>query len=124
MDSQENLNEIMIFFFTLQLSNKIYHLSTTLFARHKASDKFDDEFQTNIDKFTEVYIGRYNVKPQITKLNFDPKILTDDGIVRLFKDSRTYLENLERFVIDTDLLNIRDEMLAGINRTLYLFNLK
>jgi len=124
MTPQDTINEIMKFFFTLQLLNKMYHLSTTSFARHKASDEFDDDIQKHIDRFAEVYIGKYNVKPIITKLNFDPLFLSDDGIVRLFKESRIYLENLDRLVIETELLNIRDEILADINKSLYLFNLK
>lgn len=68
MISQETLNKIMKFFFTLQILNKMYHLSTTSFARHKASDEFDESFQKHIDRFAEVYIGKYNVKPVIIKL--------------------------------------------------------
>ena len=121
---QETLNNIMKFFFTLQILNKMYHLSTTSFARHKASDAFDDDVQKHIDRFAEVYIGKYNVKPSISRMNFDLQYLSDDGIVRLFTESRIYLENLDRLVVETELLNIRDELLADINKTLYLFNLK
>ena len=124
MNTQETFNEIMKFFFTLQLLNKMYHLTTTSFARHKATDAFDDDIQKHIDKFAEVYIGRYNVKINITKLNFNPEFLSDDGIERLFINSVTYLENLDRFVSNTELLNIRDELLADVNKTLYLFRLK
>jgi len=121
---QETLNEIMKLFFTLQILNKMYHLSTTSFARHKASDAFDDDIQKHIDRFAEVYIGKYNVKPIISKLNFNSEFLSDDGIEMLFKQCREYLQNLERLITDTELLNIRDEILADINKTLYLFNLK
>ena len=124
MTPQDTLNEIMKFFFTLQLLNKMYHLSTTSFARHKASDVFDDDLQKHIDRFAEVYIGKYNVKPSITRITFDLEFLSDDGIVRLFTESRIYLENLDRLVIETELLNIRDEILSDINKSLYLFNLK
>jgi len=124
MSSQETLNEIMKFFFSLQFINKMYHLNTTSYARHKASDQFDDELQKNIDKFAEVYIGRYNVKPTIRKLNFDLDFITEEGIVTLFKQCRSYLQNMERHVTDTDLLTIRDEIIININQTLYLFNLK
>jgi len=124
MISQQIINKIMKFFFTLQILNKMYHLSTTSFARHKASDEFDESFQKHIDRFAEVYIGKYNVKPVINKLNFDQDFLTEDGIVLLFTQSRTYLQNLDKLITDTELLNIRDEILGDINQTLYLFNLK
>jgi hypothetical protein len=124
MNTQETFDEIMKFFFTMQILNKMYHLTTTSFARHKASDAFDDDIQKHIDKFAEVYIGRYNVKINITKLNLNPEFISEIGIERLFKDSRDYLENLDRLVNNTELLNIRDEMLANINKTLYLFRLQ
>ena len=124
MTPQETINKIMRFFFTIQLLNKMYHLSTTSFARHKASDEFDENFQKHIDKFAEIYIGKYNVKPIVNKLNFDHDFLSDDGIVLLFTQSRGYLEILDKLITDTELLNIRDEILADINKTLYLFNLK
>ena len=123
MSSQETLNEIMKFFFSFQILNKMYHLSTPSYSRHKASDKFDKKFQNNIDKFAEVYIGRYNVKPTIKNLNFDLEFISEDGIVLLYKQSRVYLQNMERHLTDTDLLTIRDEILININQTLYLFNL-
>lgn len=43
MNPQEILNEILKFFFSLQFLNKMYHLSTTSYARHKASDQFDTD---------------------------------------------------------------------------------
>ncbi len=124
MNTQETFDEIMRFFFTLQILNKMYHLSTKSFARHKASDSFDDDLQKHIDKFAEVYIGRYDVKLNITSLNFNPDYLSDDGIDQYFKKSRVYLENLDRLVINSDLLSIRDDILVNINQTLYLFRLK
>jgi len=124
MTPQENLNEIMKFLFTIQIINKLYHLNTTSFARHKASDAFDDSIQTHIDRFAETYIGRYNVKPVVNSIKIDQDFTTDDGIVRLYIQVKTYLENLNRFFVDPDLLAIRDDLLADVNKSLYLFQLK
>lgn len=124
MSTQDNLNNIMKFFFTLQMLNKIYHLTTTSFARHKATDAFDDSLQSNIDKFAEVYIGKHQVKPVINSIKLEQHYLTDDGIQLFFNQSKTYLESFEKMFNDSELLNIRDEILADINKTLYLFKLK
>lgn len=124
MTPQENLNEIMKFLFTIQIINKLYHLNTTSFARHKASDAFDDSLQAHIDRFAETYIGRYNVKPVVTSIKIDQDFITDDGIVRLYIQVKTYLENLNRFFVDPDLLTIRDDLLVDVNKSLYLFQLK
>ena len=124
MSEQETLDEIVGMCFTLQLLNKLYHWNTTSFARHKATDEFDSTLQSILDKFVEVYIGRYSVKPVVKKLRLDETNLTDDGIVRLFIAVREYLKTFDKKFTDTDLLNLRDELLANVNQTLYLFNLK
>ncbi len=124
MSEQETLNEIVSMCFTLQLLNKLYHWNTTSFARHKATDDFNSSLQSILDKFVEVYIGRYTVKPVVKKLRLDESNLSDEGIVRLFIAVREYLKTFEKKFTDTDLLNLRDELLANVNQTLYLFNLK
>lgn len=124
MSAQENLNEVMRFLFSVQLINKMYHLNTTSFARHKASDAFDDSLQSHIDRFAETYIGRYNVKPVVNSVKIDQEFISDDGIVRLYAQVKTYLENINRMFVDPDLLAIRDDLLADVNKTLYLFRLK
>jgi hypothetical protein len=51
---------------------------------------------------------------------------TEKSIVAFFEDAREWLTNdLPKMIKDrdTDLLNIRDEILAEINQTLYLFTL-
>ena len=124
MSEQETLDEIVGMCFTLQLLNKLYHWNTTSFARHKATDEFDSTLQSILDKFVEVYVGRYSVKPAVKKLKLDESNLSDEGIVKLFIAVREYLKTFDKKFTDTDLLNLRDELLANVNQTLYLFNLK
>jgi hypothetical protein len=123
MPSQEDFNEMIQFFFTLQLLNKLYHWNTTSFARHKATDGFSSELSDLVDKFVEVLIGRYKIKPQVYKVNLNSEYLSDTGIVNLFEQTRKYLESMSVKISNTDLLNIRDEMLAEVNKMLYLFTL-
>ena len=124
MLQQDSLNEIVKFFFTLQLLNKLYHWNTSSFARHKATDNFNDKLQDKIDKFVEVIIGKYKIKPVINSIKLDPSLLTDSGIEILFNQAKQYLESLNKIISDSEILNIRDEILADINVTLYLFGLK
>lgn len=123
MPSQEDINEMVQFFFTLQLLNKLYHWNTTSFARHKATDGFGGDLLSLVDKFVEVFMGRYKLKPSVSKVNLKPDYLTDIGIVTLFEQTKRYLENMSSRIPDSDLLNIRDEMLAEVNKMLYLFTL-
>lgn len=124
MDSQKNINEIVKFFFTLQLLVKQYHWNTTSFSRHKATDQLLENLGDSIDKFVEVFMGRYNTKPLVTSLKLDASFISDIEIVNLLQQARTYLEGLNSMIDGSELLNIRDEMLAEINQTLYLFQLK
>jgi len=124
MSMQENFNQTMKFFFTIQNTNKLYHLNTTSFARHKATDVFDESLQSHIDKFAETFIGRYKLKPVINHIKINPYFLSDTGIEELFIQIRDYLQNFNKMYTDPDLLNIRDDLLVDVNKTIYLFQLK
>jgi hypothetical protein len=123
MSIQEDFDEMIQFFLTLQLLNKLYHWNTTSFARHKATDGFGSNLLDLIDKFVEVFIGKYKIKPQVNKINLNSDYLTDTGIIKLFDQTRKYLENMTNKIPYSDLLNIRDELLAEVNKMLYLFTL-
>ena len=123
MSSQNNINELVKFFFTLQLNIKIYHWNTTSYSRHKATDQFNEKLLDLVDKFVEVYIGRYKVKLDISNIKIEASFLSDEGSEKLLLKSKEYLEGMENILKDTDLLNIRDELLGEINQTLYLYRL-
>jgi hypothetical protein len=63
MNSQEYINYLTKYFFTLKIVNKLYHWNTTSYPRHIASDRFDNVLKSLVDKFMEVFIGRYQTKP-------------------------------------------------------------
>ena len=122
--TQAYLNEIVKFFFTLQMLNKLYHWNTTSYATHKATDEFNSSLSSIVDKFVEVIIGRYNIKPLVDNIVIEPANLTELGFIEMLKRARTYLENFNTIITDSELLNIRDELLASINQTIYLLRLK
>jgi len=104
--------------------NKLYHWNTTSYSRHKATDRFNKNLLELIDKFVEVFIGTYDMKPMFNEIQINKDYLTDKGIVMLFIFTRKYLNTFDQYIQSTDLLNIRDELLGEVNQTLYLFNLK
>jgi hypothetical protein len=124
MSTQNTIDEIVKFFFTLQLNMKMYHWITNSYPRHKASDEFGGKLGELMDKFVEVYVGRYNVKPVVSTIKVDPAFLTENGSEDLLIKSKKYLEELGNVIKSSDLLNIRDELLSEINQTLYLYQLK
>lgn len=116
------------FFFAMRDQIKLYHWQTRIYSRHKATDEVLDKLDANIDKFVEVYIGKYG-RPNLTGENASTivKNLSEKQIVSFVKRC---IEELLGEVVkgltpekDTDLFNIRDEMLADLNQLLYLFTL-
>jgi DNA-binding ferritin-like protein len=113
-------------FFHMTLTIKLYHWQTKVYARHKASDDLFNELQTLIDTFVEVYIGKYKRPEYNEKISITFQEVSDDDIIKtlnkyvsfLIKDLPQQLQTQ-----DTELLNIRDEMLQLFNKTLYLFTL-
>jgi hypothetical protein len=124
MDPQSNINKLVNFFFTLELNLKIYHWNTTSYPRHKASDDLGGKILELVDKFVEIFIGRYKVKPDIERVKIESAFTTDNGSEELLNKSIRFLEEMNIYIKDSDLLNIRDEMLGEINKTLYLYRLK
>jgi hypothetical protein len=117
------------FFLHLRDQIKLYHWQTRVYARHIATDKVLETLDKSIDSFVEVYIGKYG-RPRLTgKLaTITVHNITEAGAVKLVNAAIKYLQGpLTKSLkagADTDLLNIRDEMIADLNQLLYLFTLK
>jgi hypothetical protein len=114
-------------FFHMTNTIKLYHWQTTNYARHKATDSLHSQLLELIDTFIEVYIGRYQRPKYNATIKINVEELTDDSAITIINEYITYLNSdLPKYLksSDTDLLNIRDEMLQNLNQTLYLFTLK
>jgi hypothetical protein len=119
--------EIVCLMMTLRDQVKIYHWQTMSFPRHKATDDLVGKLDENIDKFTEVYMGKYG-RPKFGGRTSSIKIRNfhDKEAPALLKSAIDWLSHkLPKHLKsgDTDLLNIRDEIIADLNQTLYLFTL-
>ena len=105
---------------------KLYHWKTHSFPEHKSTDELYSQLNEHIDKFVEVLLGKdaSRIKKWESKMNI---IQADNS--KQFKDRiyeyREFLIDLNRFFDakrDSDLLNIRDEILGDINQFLYLMS--
>jgi DNA-binding ferritin-like protein len=105
---------------------KLYHWKTRSFPEHKSTDELYSQLNEHIDKFVEVLLGKdaSRIKKWESKMNI---IQADNS--KQFKDRiyeyREFLIDLNRFFDakrDSDLLNIRDEILGDINQFLYLMS--
>lgn len=116
-------------FFHMTTTIKLYHWQTYSYPRHKATCDLLATILPLIDTFVETYMGRYQ-RPSFEsgfKMNIQELKDNDDSAPSLIKDYIFYLQNdLPKYVEsnDTDLLNIRDEIVSNLNKTLYLFTLQ
>lgn len=117
--------EIVNLMLTLRNQVKLYHWETKNFARHKATDDLVDKLDASIDKFVEVYIGKYG-RPTLNSRTGSIRIrnFNDQEAPVLLKQAINWMTTKLPSLLkpsDTDLLNIRDEIIADLNQTLYLF---
>jgi DNA-binding ferritin-like protein len=125
--SKNYLYKIIPKFYSFRQQLHIYHLQTDNYARHKATDELLEALTNFIDEFVETYSGKYgkvNFKEEmtITLSNLDDQDAVDylDIMIEYFIEKLpTYLNSK----YDSDLLNLRDEIVATTNKTKYLFTL-
>lgn len=115
-----------MFFLKVQNQLQILHWQTTSYAKHMAYGGIYDSMSDLADKFVEVFQGKYGriavEGGQIQVQNITDESLNNfvaECISTLTKDVPSVLQDG-----DTDLVNIRDEMLAEFNKLRYLLTLK
>ena len=118
----------MRFFLTLRNAVKVYHWQTLSYPRHKASDALISKLDELTDSFVEVYIGRYGHEKKGSKHEIQILLpnISENKVEAYLRDAREWLsEKLPEMLTksDTELLNIRDEIIGEINQCLYLFKL-
>lgn len=119
-------SETVLLMLTLRNQIKLYHWQTMSFARHKGTDELVEKLDGNIDKFVEVYMGKRG-RPKVGH-NASLKIRDyhDKEAPKLLQEAIAWLSHdLPKLLKkgDTDLLNIRDEIVGDLNQALYLFTL-
>lgn len=116
------------FFLHLRDQIKVYHWHTRVYARHIATDKILGELDTLIDSYVEIYIGKYGRK-RLTSEQGKIQItnMTEAGATRFLHSAIRHCQSgLVRGLnktTDTDLFNLRDEIIGALNQLLYLFSL-
>ena len=119
--------ELVLKLVQIQLQFKFLHWQTIGDAKHKAYGGIYDSLGDNIDTFTEVMMGKYG------RVQFEPEfgiMFQDISAINL----QNFMDGITEFLVsmteqldakyDTDLLNIRDEMLGDINKLKYLLTFK
>jgi DNA-binding ferritin-like protein len=111
----------------LQAQVKINHWQTKGYARHKAFDELHGGLLGLTDTFAEVAMGKYGrfiLEDDDKTLNIVN--LKDLDLKEMLQTSKDALVqwNSEFESSDTDIMNIRDEILALLNKITYLLTLE
>lgn len=120
------MNSIVQTLISFQIHLKIYHWQTFNYSRHKATDNLGKFISEAIDVFVETMQGSLNKRVKFLAPNntIQLKNFNDKSGERLLKTFLKWIENDLTPVIQSDpeLLNLKDEMMAQVNQTLYLFS--
>lgn len=118
--------EIVNLMMTLRDQIKLYHWQTLNYPRHIATNDLIPKLDTNIDQFIEVYVGKYGRPKLGGKTSYIYlRNHSDKEATKMIEDAIQWLTvNLTKKLksTDTDLLSIRDVIVADLNQTLYLFS--
>ena len=123
-----NIHTNVNFFLTLQAQLKIMHWQTKGYARHIAFGDIYDSLDELVDEYVEVAMGKWGRFTVDNKTNtIVYKNLSEINMVEFLQDfkGKLYLITTELDQEkDTDLLNLKDEILAKINKLAYLLTLE
>ena len=118
------MHEIASTLVAIQTQLRFFHWQTKSYARHQAYGGSYNKMNVLIDNFVEVLMGKYGRVPAIP---FKLYNRNEKDIVSFIDETISYLLNFDNVLdgkADTDLLNIRDEMVAEFNKLRYLITLK
>ena len=110
----------------LQTQVKFFHWQTKIYAKHKALCKLYDTISDNIDEFAETAMGKYG-RIAVDGLSYTFINVSDENVISVIDggiDICTKITGALDAKVDTDLLNLRDELLGSLNKTKYLLTLK
>lgn len=130
---KNNYSRENIIILCLEMLNtvKLYHWKTMKYAEHKATDELYDELNGKIDEFVEILMGKDGERIHLSGRK--SLKLRDLNNSSAFK---SYVEEAKKYLIkmtdsknigtieNSDLLNIRDEILGILNKFTYLLTLK
>jgi len=121
--------DIILFFIDMLTTVKLYHWKTFSYATHKATDELYEDLNKYVDEFVEVMLGyKGGVRASLPR----SKVKVHD--CKSLDEFKRKVEEYKRVLIgftsqfdgnkNSDLLNIRDEILGTLNKAMYLLSFK
>jgi len=125
--SKYSENEIILKFIQMLNIIKIYHWKTLSYPQHKATDELYESFNGRMDEFVETMLGKTGKRVNLSSTRSIPfydytNVTKFTQCIEMFK---AYLVNMSiapyfKNPGNSDLLNIRDEILGDLNKFTYL----
>ena len=124
------MKKIMLKSLQLQAEMKILHWQTTSYAEHKAFGKFYERVGEHIDNLIECIQGKYNCRIMIGGI--DSIQVSDYNNLKI----NVFLMDMDTFfsseiwncginkAVDTEIVNVVDEIRAELDKLRYLLTLK
>jgi len=123
--------QITVEFLEIIMMVKLFHWKTHSYATHKATDDLYDSLNKHIDNFIEVLLGktgsRIDLMNKKTISLFD--LNSPESLKSKITSFKSYLVGLDKnkalsTISNSDLFNIRDEILGDLNQFLYLLTFR
>lgn len=122
-----NQQGITMMFLQMLNTVKLYHWKTTSYAQHKATDELYGNLNENIDTFVEMMLGKTGGRVNLTGHRNLP-LLDYTNLSDFEREINRYKHYLMNMKLDShsnsDILNVRDEILGNLNQFSYLLTFK
>lgn len=126
-----NQQRIVLMFLQMLNTVKLYHWKTSSYAQHKATDELYENLNSNIDKFVEIMLGKTGGRVNLTGTKSIPLLdyTNVSDFTREINMYKNFLINMNTNAVinitnNSDLLNVRDEILGNLNQFTYLLTFK
>ena len=131
MTNKYTQQKIVTMFLQMLNTVKLYHWKTSSYAQHKATDELYTNLNLNIDLFVEIMLGKTGSRVNLTQQKSLP-LLDYNSVTDFIKEVNRYKEFLINMTSDdsfnisnnSDILNVRDEILGNLNQFTYLLTFK
>jgi DNA-binding ferritin-like protein len=119
-------SEIVLALVKIQVQFRFMHWQTTSFSQHKAYGEIYESLDGFIDDFVETCMGKHGRPKFSGGYNIEGEDLEEIELGELLNQVEGFLLSFNEIYdqqVDSDLLNIRDEMLSSLNKLRYLLTL-
>jgi DNA-binding ferritin-like protein len=121
---QNFLESYVIELLQLRTDIKMFHWQTKSFAYHKVSDELLSSIDDLTDKLVETGSGLLNIRPEVS-LNVTiciNNLSTKSEFASKLRKINNFLKEPSYLMTNTEIANIRDEILGSIDKALYLLS--